>query len=280
MAGHGQRRPPSTPGYNQAMSFDRAVLGRTGIEVGRLGLASSYGAPASTVEQAFDHGVNYFYWGSLRRNPFGDGLRALAPRRDRFLLVTQSYSRMASLIAPSLERALRALRFDYTDALLLGLWNGAPPPRILDACRKLRERGLVRYLAVSTHNRPLIARLTADPRFDIFHVRYNAVHRGAEREVFSQLPAQNPPGLVSFTATSWRQLLGHKRIPTGEKIPTAADCYRFVLTQPTVNICMTGPANDTQFGQALEAIRRGPMAQDELEWMRRVGDAIYGKDRR
>ena len=65
----------------------------------RLGIASSYGVPSGAVEQAFDRGVNYFYWGSLRRNPFGDGLRALAPRRDRFLLVTQSYSRVASLIA-------------------------------------------------------------------------------------------------------------------------------------------------------------------------------------
>jgi hypothetical protein len=31
------------------------------------------------VEQAFDHGVNYFYWGSLRRKQFGAGLRRLAP---------------------------------------------------------------------------------------------------------------------------------------------------------------------------------------------------------
>ncbi len=261
------------------MSFERAVLGRTGIEVGRLGLASSYGAPTSAVERAFDHGVNYFYWGSFRRGGFGDGLRALAPRRERILLVTQSYSRMASLIGPSLERALKALRFDYTDALLLGLWNGAPPPRILDACRKLRERGLVRYVAVSTHNRPLIAELAADPQFEIFHVRYNAVHRGAEREVFPQMLTRNPPGLVSFTATSWRQLLGHKRIPQGDKIPTAADCYRFVLTQPAVNVCMTGPANAPQLDDALEALRRGPMAEDELAWMRRVGDAIYGKPR-
>jgi len=257
------------------MSFERAILGRTGVEVSRIGLASSYGAPASVVEQAFEQGVNYFYWGSLRRGKFGDGLRALAPRRDRFLLVTQSYSRIASLIGPSLERALRVLRFDYTDALLLGLWNGAPPARILDACSKLRERGLVRYLAVSTHNRPLIARLAPDPQYDIFHARYNAVHRGAEREVFPQLLTRNPPGLVSFTATSRRQLLGHKRIPPGEKIPTAADCYRFVLTQPAVNVCMTGPANSAQFEDALEALRRGPMADDELAWMHRVGDAIY-----
>ncbi|HUE03475.1 MAG TPA: aldo/keto reductase [Bryobacteraceae bacterium] len=259
------------------MSFDRAMLGRTGVEVCRLGVASSYGAPASVVERAFDHGVNYFYWGSLRRSRFGDGLRALASQRDRLLLVTQSYSRMASLIGPSLERALRTLRFDYTDALLLGLWNGMPPPRILDACLKLRERGLVRYLAVSTHNRPLIAQLATDPRFDIFHVRYNAVHRGAEHEVFAQLPEQNPPGIVSFTATSWRQLLGHKRIPKNEKIPTATDCYRFVLTEAAVNICMTGPADDKQFEQALEALRRGPMADEDLQRMRRIGDAIYGR---
>ncbi|HTQ53307.1 MAG TPA: aldo/keto reductase [Bryobacteraceae bacterium] len=258
------------------MAFNRATLGRTGVEVGRLGLASSYGAPASTVELAFDQGVNYFYWGSLRRGGFGDGLRALASRRDRFLLVTQSYSRVASWIGPSLERALRALRFDHTDVLLLGLWNGGPPPRVRDACRKLRERGLVRYVAVSTHHRPLVARLGGDPQIDIYHFRYNAVHRGAEREIFGQLPA-NPPGLVSYTATSWRQLLGHKRIPAGEKVPTATDCYRFVLSQPAVDVCMTGPANAAQFKDALEAWRLGPMAEDELAWMRRVGDAIYGK---
>jgi aryl-alcohol dehydrogenase-like predicted oxidoreductase len=257
------------------MSFERAILGRTGREVGRLGLASSYGAPATAVEQAFDQGVNYFYWGSLRRNPFGEGLRNLAPHRERFLLVLQSYTRIAALAGPSIERALRALHFDYTDVLLLGLWNGAIPPRILDACRKLRERGLVRYLAVSTHNRPQVARLAADLQFDIFHVRYNAVHRGAEREVFANMPAQNPPGLVSFTATSWRQLLGHKHIPPGEKVPTAADCYRFVLTQPAVDVCMTGPADAAQLQHALEALRRGPMPEDELNWMRRVGDAIY-----
>ena len=68
-------------------------------------------------------------------------------------------------------------------------------------------------------------------------------------------------------------------IPHGEKIPTAADCYRFVLSQPAVNICMTGPANAAQFEHALEALRRGPMAEEELAWMRRVGDAIYGKPR-
>jgi hypothetical protein len=40
---------------------------------------------------------------------------------------------------------------------------------------------------------------------------------------------------------------------------------------------MTGPSNAAQFEQALEALHLGPMPEDEQQWMRRVGDAIYGK---
>jgi predicted aldo/keto reductase-like oxidoreductase len=52
-----------------------------------------------------------------------------------------------------------------------------------------------------------------------------------------------------------------------------------VLSQPAVNVCMTGPADAAQFKQALEAFDRGPMTEEELAWMRRVGDAIYNKPR-
>ena len=38
-----------------------------------------------------------------------------------------------------------------------------------------------------------------------------------------------------------------------------------------------GPANAEQMDHALEALRRGPMSEGELVWMRRVGAAIHGK---
>ena len=47
--------------------MERRTLGRTGLEVGRLGMAASYGVPARAVEQAFERGVNYLYWGTFRR---------------------------------------------------------------------------------------------------------------------------------------------------------------------------------------------------------------------
>ena len=60
-------------------------------------------------------------------------------------------------------------------------------------------------------------------------------------------------------------------------MPTAADCYRFVLSNPAVNVCMTGPATSDHADQAIRALDQAPMSDDELAWMRRVGQVIYGK---
>ena len=256
--------------------MENRILGRTGLKVGRLGMAASYGVPARAVELAFERGVNYLYWGSFRRGPFGQALRNLKPQRDRMVLVLESYSRVAALMKPSVEIALHRLGFEYADILLLGLWNRQPPPRILDASRRLRERGLIRNIAISTHHRPLVSTLSSDSDIGIMHVRYNAVHPGAEREVFPLLAANRQrPGLVAFTATSWRQLLDPKRVPPSERVPTATDCYRFVLSNPAVDVCMTGPANEAHVGEALRALELGPMGLEELAWMRRVGDFIH-----
>jgi aryl-alcohol dehydrogenase-like predicted oxidoreductase len=258
-------------------TFQRATLGRTGLRVGRLGVAASYGVPAAAVERAFEHGANYLYWGTFRRGWFGDAIRHLTPQRDRFVLVIQSYTRIARLMGWSLERALRELRLDHADVLLLGLWNKPVPARIMDAARRLKERGLVRFLACSSHNRPVIAQMLTGKDLDVIHFRYNAAHPGAESDIFPHIPSENPPGMVSYTATSWGQLMDPKKTPKNEKTPAAADCYRFVLTRPEVDVCMTGPANSQQMDQALEAVREGPMSEAELAWMRRVGSAIHGK---
>jgi aryl-alcohol dehydrogenase-like predicted oxidoreductase len=253
------------------MAFEPRILGRTGLSIGRMGLASSYGVPAAAVEQAFEHGINYLYWGSMRRKEFGDAVRNLKPQRDRMVLVVQSYSRVSALVGWSLERALRKLGMEYADVLLLGFWNKPVSEAILDAARRARERGLVRYLALSSHNRSLVATLSARTDYDVMHFRYNAAHPGAERDIFPHLPPTDRPGIVAYTATSWAQLMDPKRTPAGERIPTAADCYRFVLSRPEVDICISGPKNADQMEAALEALRRGPMDEDELAWMRRVG---------
>jgi len=74
-------------------------------------------------------------------------------------------------------------------------------------------------------------------------------------------------------------LLDRRRVPLGERVPTAGDCYRFVLSQPAIGVCMTGHSSLAHTEHALAALKQGPMNAEELAWMRRIGDAIYGKKR-
>jgi aryl-alcohol dehydrogenase-like predicted oxidoreductase len=254
-----------------------ATLGRTGLQVGRIGLGSSYGIGGADVERAFERGINFLYWGSRRTGSFGKAIRAIGRRhRDRLVTVVQTYARAGMAIRPSLELALRRLDLEYTDILLLGWWNAAPPERIVDAALALREEGKVRHLMISCHHRPSFAGYIADPCYGAIMVRYNAAHPGAEREVFPHLDAAaEPPGVVAYTATRWGALLDGRLLPPGERVPTAADCYRFALGDPHVSLCLAGPRNAAELDDALLALERGPLPADELEWMRRVGTQVH-----
>jgi aryl-alcohol dehydrogenase-like predicted oxidoreductase len=191
------------------------------------------------------------------------------------VVVVQSYSRVAGLVGRSLERAPRKLRLDYADILLFGLWNRPLAPRILEAGLKLQSRGLARHLGLSTHQRPLAAQLASIETFGALHIRYNAEHRGAERDVFPLRPRATGPASCRSRQPPGR-LLDRKRAPQGEPVPTAADCYRFVLSNPAADVCLTGPSNWEHVMQSLEGLERGPMPPEEIAWMGRVGDAVRG----
>ena len=222
--------------------FPPRFFGKTGLMVGRLGLGSSYGLPGREVERAFDHGVNFFLWGSRRRRDFGLGVRNLArTNRADIVVAVQTYTRMASLMEWSVDRALRSLRTDYVDVLCLAWWNGPTPRRIVDAALELRAKGKVRSLMVSCHHRPTFETFIADPSFDALMLRYNAAHPGADREVFPLLRGPSRPGVVGFTATRWGTLLNPRLVPPNEPAPRASDCYRFAMTNPHVDVTLTGP---------------------------------------
>jgi aryl-alcohol dehydrogenase-like predicted oxidoreductase len=254
--------------------FAPRSFGSTGITASALGLGSSYGLPGKEVERAFERGINFFLWGSIRRGDFGTGLRNLAAHhRDETVIAVQSYTRFSTLMEWSVDRALRSLRTDYVDVLCLGWWNAPPPRRIVDAALALREKGKVKSLMVSCHHRPSFEAFIADPSFDGLMLRYNAAHPGAEREVFPHLTKRRP-GTVAFTATRWGTLLDPQYTPEGERTPSPSDCYRFALSNPNVDVCLAGPSDAAQLDQALDTLERGPMDATELQWMRRVGAVV------
>jgi len=264
--------------------LEKVPLGGTDLLVSRLGIGSSFGAEVRDIEEACEQGVNYLYWGSIRRPAFGRAMRNVARRgREKIICTVQSYSRVPALVGPSVDVALLRSGLDYFDVLLLGMRNQAPAEAYVEAFERLRERGKVRFLALSTHNRPLLPSLFEEYRegrspYEIFMLRYNAVHRGAEHDVFPFV-SDPRPGLIAYTATRWGHLLDPGKMPAGESPPSASDCYRFALGHPAVDLVLCGPANREQMQEALRALELGPLEADQRERMCRIGDHIYGRHR-
>jgi predicted aldo/keto reductase-like oxidoreductase len=261
---------------------DPVTLGKTGLRVGRLGISSSYGAPAKSYEEACERGCNYVNWGTFIKGRSGamkEAIRNIVRngKRDQLVIGLLAYSHSALLTDFFLGRGLKALGTDHIDVLLLGYFPDRPPQRVIDGALALKQKGMIRYLGVTSHHRTVFPKLHQEGLFDVFHLRYNAAHRGAETEVFPHLDAQNREGVVSFTATRWGRLLNPKKMPPGESPPTAVDCYRFVLSHPSVDVCMMGAKNANQMRENLGLLDTDPMTEEELARMRRIGDHVYGK---
>ncbi|MCP4020976.1 MAG: aldo/keto reductase, partial [Desulfobacteraceae bacterium] len=76
-------------------------------------------------------------------------------------------------------------------------------------------------------------------------------------------------------ATRWGNLLKAKHMPENEQPLQASDCYRFVLSNPDVDVCLCGPRDDSQMHQALFALDLGPLMADEMQRVKNIGDHVY-----
>ena len=259
----------------------QTILGRTGLSVGRLGIASGYWAPAAALEEAFERGCNYFTWGTVVKG-FSPHLRralrniAGKGQRDRLVLAAFTYAHNNFFTERLLRRGLKSAGLDHADILILGYFSRRPPRRLIDGALRMKDKGLIRHIGLSSHNRRLIGELAKESDFDVFHLRYSAAHRGAETDIFPFLPAEGRAGTVAFTATRWGKLLNPKKMAPGEVPPTAVDCYRFVLSHPSIDVCMSGARNLDQMRENLKVLDSGPMSGEELARMRRIGDHVHG----
>jgi aryl-alcohol dehydrogenase-like predicted oxidoreductase len=256
--------------------FKHRELRLVGKRVFRLGLAANYGIDEAGVRSAFERGVNYVFFTS--RGAMAGPLRdALKRDRDRLVVAAGPLvGWFGGSVRRSAERTLKKLGVDYLDIFQLN-WLGvgsAWTDGTLAQLRHLKESGKVRALGISIHDRPRAGKLAEDSPLDVFMIRYNAAHPGAEHDIFPHL-ATRQPHVVAYTATSWRKLL---RAPRGwvGKVPSAGDCYRFCLSSSHVDIVLTGPASAAQLDENLAALDRGPLTAEEDAWMRDFGKTVHG----
>ena len=276
--GAGRRRLNPVP-----EDFLYTTLGRTGRRVFRLGLSASYRPGQDAVRLALDEGVNYFFCYGFDTQMI-KVLRELPPSQRQDLVITTgayNWKWWHCNVRRTCEKRLRQLRAEAIDVLLfLGVLSRKDlTERGREDLLRLREEGKARAIGISTHNRKLAGELAAEGELDVLMIRYNAAHRGAEQDIFQHLAARDP-GLVSYTATRWGRLLVRPRgWPKEGPVPTAGMCYRFVLANSHVDVCLTAPYRLKHFRENLTEVRQGPLSEDQMQFMREFGDAVYRRHR-
>ncbi len=262
-------------------TFQLRPFGNTGISVTPLGLSASYYPGRKAIHVAVDEGINLFFAFGIDRQ-MTSALRELIPaRRDKFVLATGAYNYVwwAQDVRKAFEKRLRQFKTDYIDIFLfMGVMKPAEfTPKVQEELLKLKEEGKVRAIGVSCHNRAFLGKLAAEGDMNALMLRYNAAHRGAEQDIFPHLAAHNP-GVMSYTATRWTYLLRRpKSLPKNARVPTAEECYRFVLSNPHVHTVLTAPRNERELRENIAAVRKGPLDDEDMKFMRDFGDVVHSQ---
>jgi len=262
-----------------AEDFLHTILGRGGKPVHRLGLSASHRPGKRTIYRAIDEGLNVFFFFRIDRQMISVMKDVFRQNREYYVAVTGAFN--VRMGRPDLRRVLEArLRQLNTDCLDIFLFLGIMNSKHLrddvkEELVKLKGEGKTKAVGISTHDMRLAGYLAEEGILDVLMIRFNAAHRGAEQSIFPCLFNKGHPTIIGYTATRWGKLLKKPRDwPEDSPLPTAGMCYRYVLSNPHVDICLTAPSKFEQFESNLEEIRQGPLSPEEMRFMNEFGDAV------
>lgn len=273
------------------LRLGRRPLGKTGIMVSPLALgAGSVRAAgkaglklsADDIERAFyEHGINTFLvtWQMKR---VVEGVRRLirAGHRHELILITELGIPTRAFIRRGFEKNARVLGVDSIDIVLLG-WVQARwyvTGRSWGEMQRLKREGMTRAIGFSSHNRLLATRIAREVTADVLMIRYNAAHRGAEKEVFDPF-GNDRPAIIAYTATRWGMLLQPLPDAGFPKGMTAPECYRFALSHPSVDMVLCAARTPEEIREDVSGALAGPLDPARHAEVCRFGDEVHAAAR-
>ncbi len=267
--------PPDPPAKPLDFAADRP-FGATGLRLPAMAISGRYGLAEEAFAEALDRGVKLLFW-----EPVYEGqtryLRHLpAHRRQTLSLIAGSFEADPREIRRDAEKALRLLRVDAIDVFVLFWVRSAARMNddVVEVLTRLRDDGLIKTHGLSTHRRDLAAE-AIEQGWPSVMVRHNAAHRGAETEVFPLAQARGA-GVLTFSNICYGRMLR----PEWGSPPTAAECYRYSLSQPGVTTCISGPRDLDQLRENLPVLADPSLDPERIASLQRYGAHVHQDNRR
>lgn len=284
------------------------TLGRTGLEVGVIGLGGEYleQAPRSTVvsviHEAMDHQVNYFdlFMASPGvRDYYG---QALEKRRDKAIvaghlgsaLENGQYDRTRD---PKIARTffhdlLKRLKTDYIDVLMIHFVDEPDDINalfkadgLLETAIDLKQQGKARFIGMSSHKAPAAIQAAESGLIDVLMYPVNAAHDALPGEIAwldgqeQTLKGPHPSRLDLYQSccahsvglVAMKPYAGGRLLKADDSaFPTMSpvQCLHYALSRPGVSTVVPGCCNRTELKAAL-AYLDAPAAETDLTLLRK-----------
>jgi predicted aldo/keto reductase-like oxidoreductase len=184
--------------------MERTIIGRTGLEVYRLGFGGipiqrvSEPQAVQTVLHAIRLGIDFIdtsraYTTSERRI----GL-ALRQTDRKIVLASKSQERSCDAVRRDLETSLKELQRDYIDLYQCHFVKdeadyrrATAPGGALEALNKAREEGLIGHIGITSHSLDILHRAVADGCFDTIMVCYSFLEPLAAEKLIPEAREKN-----------------------------------------------------------------------------------------
>ena len=276
-----------------------AVLGRTGIEITRLGYGAGHRKPMTElqnqamVRRVVDSGITLID----TANDYGNSEEMIGLAiSDRYSEVTVSTKCGCSPrghrwtrdnLFRGLHESLERLKTDRIDIMQThgGSGRDFEENGTVEALLDMREQGLVKWIGVST-NLPHLSTFVDWGVFDIFQLPYSALDRTHEEWIAKAAEsgagvlirggvALGEPGVGKGSASEWQAFedggLDELR-EDGES--RTAFVLRFVANHPSAHCNLVGTTNPAHLRENIEAMLRGPLPDDVYAEAKRRLDSV------
>lgn len=195
--------------------MQRVILGRTGLEVYRLGFGGipiqrvSEAEAVKTVGHVLELGIDFIdtsrgYTTSERRIGLAlkqagigaDGRDGLGARP--VAVASKSHSKTADKMRADLETSLKELQRDYIDIYkchfvsnLAEYETVTAPGGALEALQKAKEEGLIGHIGITSHSLEVLDRALDGDLFDVIMVCFSFLESKAREEIIPKAQQKN-----------------------------------------------------------------------------------------
>ena len=276
-----------------------ATLGRTGLEVTRLGFGAGHRRAMTDEEMnaqlnaVLDAGINFID----TANDYGNSEemigRFLRHRRDEFILATKcgchpdGHIWTRKNLFRGLHQSLKRLRVDSVDIMQLHNPTVAQCEQgeLVQALQDMRDQGKVRWIGMST-TLPHLPTYLAWDVFDVYQIPYSALERDHEDWLTKTAQAGagtiirggvalGKPGVGLGQSDRWQALneAGLDELKQSGESDTSF-VLRYTLTHPDVHTNIVGTTNPAHLAENAQATLAGPLSREVYAEARKRLDRI------